>query len=90
MKQKMDREIRVRVQDNLYDEFSKKCEQEFKTVSIVVRELMARYIDKDRLETKRKLERRLEKLEDAKLQLIVQNPGFKTVALKSTEIYDNL
>jgi hypothetical protein len=44
MKRKMAREIRVKVQDELYDKFSRKCEKEFKTVSIVVRELMAQYI----------------------------------------------
>lgn len=43
-KQKMDREVRIKVQETLYNNFQKKCEMEYKTVSIVIRELMAKYL----------------------------------------------
>jgi hypothetical protein len=45
MKHKMDREVRVKVQEVLYDQFRKKCEKEFKTVSIVIREMMKKYLE---------------------------------------------
>ena len=44
MKEKIDREIRVKVQASLHDAFQTKCEEEFKTVSIVIRDLMAKYL----------------------------------------------
>ena len=44
MKDKIDREIRVKVQERLFEKFKNKCEKEFKTISIVIRELMADYI----------------------------------------------
>lgn len=71
MKRKMDREIRVKVQDDLYEQFSRKCEREFKTVSIVVRELMVRYVDEEEVESKR----RIRQLEELKNRLIAQNPA---------------
>lgn len=46
MKQKMDREVRVKVQQDLFEKFQEKCEAEFKTISIVIRELMKNYAEK--------------------------------------------
>ena len=43
MKEKINREIRVKVQETLFDKFREKCEKEFKTISIVIRELMREY-----------------------------------------------
>jgi len=43
-KQKMDREVRIKVQESLYNDFRKKCENEYKTVSIVMRDLMMKYV----------------------------------------------
>jgi predicted DNA-binding protein len=44
MKQKMEKEIRVRIQADLYNKFIVKCQSDFKTVSVVVRELIVKYI----------------------------------------------
>jgi hypothetical protein len=44
-KQRMDREVRIKVQDILYNNFREKCEKEYKTVSIVIRDLMAKYLE---------------------------------------------
>ncbi len=46
MKEKIDREVRIKVQESLYKPFRVKCESEYKTVSIVIRELMKQYIEK--------------------------------------------
>jgi hypothetical protein len=43
-KEKMSREVRIKVQEKLYEQFRKKCERDFKTVSIVMRELMMNYL----------------------------------------------
>ena len=45
MKHKMDKEVRIKVQDQLYNDFRKKCEQDYKTVSIVIRDLMTKYLE---------------------------------------------
>lgn len=44
MKQKIDREVRIKVQEELYNEFRNKCEEQYKTISIVLRELMNKYL----------------------------------------------
>ena len=43
MKQKMDREVRIKVPEQLYSKFRDKCEKDLKTVSIVIRQLMLEY-----------------------------------------------
>jgi len=48
MKEKIDREIRIKVQESLYKKFRENCEKEFKTVSIVLRELMTDYTKNDK------------------------------------------
>lgn len=41
--EKISREIRFMVQPTLYDNFKKKCDGTYKTVSEVLRELMVQY-----------------------------------------------
>ena len=42
--EKIDREIRVLIQQSLYEQLQKKCEQEYKTLSEVIRDLVVKYI----------------------------------------------
>lgn len=42
-KEKVDKQIAVMTQPSLYESFEKKCEEEHRTVSEVIRELMSRY-----------------------------------------------
>lgn len=46
MKEKIDREIRFRIQQSLFDQFEKKCEKEYKTISEILRELVVNYLKK--------------------------------------------
>ena len=43
MKEKMTREIRIKAQESLYNEFKQAAEEQRKTVSVVIRELMLAY-----------------------------------------------
>jgi hypothetical protein len=43
-KEKADRQLIIKMQPSLYEEFEKKCAREYRTVSEVVRELMSKYI----------------------------------------------
>jgi len=45
MKEKMTREIRIKAQESLYNEFRQACEEQRKTVSIVIREMMQAYAE---------------------------------------------
>lgn len=47
MKQKMDREVRIKVPETLYSQFRDKCEKSLKTVSIVIRQLMLEHLEED-------------------------------------------
>ena len=47
MKQKMDREVRIKVPESLYCEFRDKCEKDLKTVSMVIRQLMLEHLEND-------------------------------------------
>jgi predicted CopG family antitoxin len=42
-KEKTDRQMTIMIQPSLYQEFETQCEQEHRTVSEVVRELMSKY-----------------------------------------------
>ena len=46
-KEKFTREITIVVPPSLFEEFNKKCNNKFKTVSEVLRELMVSYIRED-------------------------------------------
>jgi predicted CopG family antitoxin len=43
-KEKSDRPMNVMVRHSLYEEFSKKCNKEHRTVSEVLREFMSKYV----------------------------------------------
>jgi hypothetical protein len=47
MAQKKIKEIRVMVYPSLYKDFKIKCEQEYKTISEVIRDMMVEYVKKD-------------------------------------------
>lgn len=42
--EKISREIRVLIQPSLYDQLQSKCDNEYKTLSEVIRELVVKYI----------------------------------------------
>ena len=42
-KEKVDRDLYIKVQTSLYKKFKEVCDDEYKTVSQVIRELMVRY-----------------------------------------------
>ena len=42
-KEKATRDLSVKVQPSLYDQFSKQCQENYRSVSDVIRELMAKY-----------------------------------------------
>ncbi len=44
MKEKINREIRVLIQQSLYDQLQKKCDEEYKTLSEVIRNLVVNYL----------------------------------------------
>lgn len=44
--QKKEKDLIVRVQPSLFKKFKNKCEEDYKTVSEMIRELMKQYIDK--------------------------------------------
>ena len=44
MKEKINREIRVLIQQSLYDQLQKKCDEEYKTLSEVIRNLVLHYL----------------------------------------------
>jgi metal-responsive CopG/Arc/MetJ family transcriptional regulator len=44
MKEKINREIRVLIQQSLYDQLQKKCDEEYKTLSEVIRNLVVHYL----------------------------------------------
>lgn len=46
-KEKVTRDLSVKVQPSLFDKFSKKCKGNYKTVSEVIRELMINYVRDD-------------------------------------------
>jgi metal-responsive CopG/Arc/MetJ family transcriptional regulator len=46
-KEKATRDLSVKVPPSLFDKFSKKCGDNYKTVSEVIRELMANYVRDD-------------------------------------------
>ena len=43
MKEKSDRQLIIRMQPSLYEEFEKKCNEEHRSISEIVRELIGRY-----------------------------------------------
>ena len=44
IEEKIDRQVIIKVQPSLYSQFEKKCKQEYKTVSEVMRDLMLQFI----------------------------------------------
>jgi metal-responsive CopG/Arc/MetJ family transcriptional regulator len=42
--EKINREIRVLIQQSLYDQLQNKCDKEYKTLSEVIRDLVLKYI----------------------------------------------
>ena len=44
MKEKINREIRDLIQQSLYDQLQKKCDEEYKTLSEVIRNLVVHYL----------------------------------------------
>ena len=44
MKEKINRERRVLIQQSLYDQLQKKCDEEYKTLSEVIRNLVVHYL----------------------------------------------
>jgi hypothetical protein len=46
-KEKVTKDVVVRVQPSLFKQFKKKCKNNYKTISEVVRDLMVGYIKKD-------------------------------------------
>jgi hypothetical protein len=45
-KEKLNKDVTLRVQPSLYKKFQKECEGNYKSVSEVIRELMLHYIQK--------------------------------------------
>ena len=45
-KEKLNKDIALRVQPSLYKKFQQKCDNNYKSVSEVIRELMLQYIQK--------------------------------------------
>lgn len=46
-KEKLDKDLVFRVQPSLFKKFQAKCEENYKSVSEVIRELMRQYIQKE-------------------------------------------
>lgn len=46
--EKIDREIRVKIQHSLYEQLQKKCDEEYKTLSEVIRDLVVKYIKEEK------------------------------------------
>lgn len=46
-KEKLTEEIRVMVQPSLYESFKKSCEDEYKTISEVIRDFMVKYSNQE-------------------------------------------
>ena len=46
--EKIDREIRVKVRHSLYELLQKKCDEEYKTLSEVIRDLVVKYIKEEK------------------------------------------
>ena len=44
MKEKVERDIYLRVQPSLYKEFKESCDKNYQTISAAIRELMKKYI----------------------------------------------
>ena len=44
-KEKLERDMYIKVQPSLYEQFRECCNMQFKTVSVVIRELMLRYTE---------------------------------------------
>jgi metal-responsive CopG/Arc/MetJ family transcriptional regulator len=42
--EKIDREIRVKIQQSLYDQLQQKCDDNYKTLSEVIRDLVLKYL----------------------------------------------
>ena len=42
--EKISREIRVLIQPSLYEQLEKKCDEEYKTLSEVIRDLVVKYL----------------------------------------------
>lgn len=51
-REKVDRDMYVKVQPSLYAEFQKTCNSQLKTISAVVRDLMMDYVKKHNVEKK--------------------------------------
>jgi hypothetical protein len=47
MEEKIDRQVIIKVQPSLFERFEKKCKEDYKTVSEVIRHLMLKYIKED-------------------------------------------
>ena len=48
IKEKFEKDMFIRVQPSLHEQFSKVCNKNYKTVSEAIRELMLRYIKEDK------------------------------------------
>lgn len=46
--EKISREIRVLIQPSLYEQLQKKCDEEYKTLSEVIRDLVVKYIKEEK------------------------------------------
>ena len=44
-KEKITREIRVLMQPSLYERLEKKCQEKYKTISDIIRELVVKYLE---------------------------------------------
>jgi hypothetical protein len=51
-KENVTRDVNVRVHPTLFKQFAKCCKNKYKTVSVVVRELMWEYIEKNKNESR--------------------------------------
>jgi hypothetical protein len=51
-KEKADKDMQIRVQSSLFNEFRKKCDCHYKKMSEVIRELMLEYIKRNSYEIK--------------------------------------
>lgn len=47
-KEKMNREIRVVIQQSLYDKLQQKCDNNYKTLSEVIRDLVNNYLKEEK------------------------------------------
>lgn len=46
-KEKLDKDLVLRVHPSLFKKFQKRCEENYKTVSEVIRELMLEYVQRE-------------------------------------------